>query len=849
MNVKKICGLLFLALCLMTSAALFAQAPSLQNIKNYSIDDLNDTQIKQIILKMEAEKISQADMEAAAIAQGMSRSELEKLKGRIAKVKRSAMSTANEGKVNQTGKGQYAPSSRSLTYSDEPKDTVVAGTVRDSVAALKLLLSELTPKLYGADIFRNANLAFEPNMRMATPKNYQVGPDDQLLIQVYGNSEVTFQLTVSPDGFINIPNVGLVSVGGITMDEATARIKGRMARVYTAINSGQTTVSVTLGNIRSIKVFITGQVVTPKAVTIPSVATVFGALYLSGGPTDNGSFRQIELVRAGKRIATIDLYDFIQNGYFKGGEIRLQDQDVIRVPVYNKRVEVVGEVKIPGLFELLPGEKFSDLLKYASGFNERAFQARIKVLRNTETQKKIETVPSDDFGTFVPLAGDKFVVSQILERFQNRVRIEGAVFRPGDFELTPGLTIKGLIDRAEGLREDAFKNLIYIIRVKDDLQAQFISVDMSRVIAGLDEDIALKREDLVQVSSVLGLKEHYTIQITGEVQHPDTYSYAEGMTVQDLIILSGGLKESATTENIEIARRVKNSDALSSSAKTADIIKLNITADLRPGAAPTKLEPFDIVSIRPSSGYTKQRVITVDGEVIAPGKYTLASKGERISDIIKRVHGFTSQAYAPGASLKRVVVVDTLQLSKYSTKSKSFDSKRTFDPTYRASRDEMMDDSLSREEESEILPNNFVGIDLPKIMRRPGGREDILLEDGDILYIPKLLQTVKVSGQVLSPSTVVYSRHRGFREYISNAGGFSSKALKKSAYIVYANGAVASTRRFLFFNNYPTVKPGGEIVVPVKEVHDKLSAAELVAVTSGVASLGAIVLGILNLSK
>lgn len=826
----------FLLLLVVTGSST-AIAQTSQNYSNIRVDELSDDQIRAYLAQFEASGLSESQLEQVAMQRGMSQSEIQKLRQRIDKVKKTEGSKAtNSGAA--TVKGSLSPK-RSSTSRSYNFDADSVPSKRDTLTASELALSELRSKIYGADLFKNSKLTFEPNLRLATPANYQIGPDDVLLIDIYGYSEANYELTVTPDGNITIPYIGVVQVGGMSVEQATVRIRSRLSTIYSGLKTGNTSLKIALGNIRSIKVIITGEIVKPGTYTLPSLATVFNALYSSGGPTENGSFRQIEVIRSGRRVAALDLYDFLQTGQLKNN-IRLQDQDVIRIPTYKKRVEFVGHVKRAGIFEMVENETLSDLLRYTGGFNERAYRARIKVLKNTATERKISDISQGEFSSYNPESGDKFFADEILDRFENRVTIEGSVFRPGQYELEPGLTVKSLIQKAEGLREDAFRNRAYITRLGSNMQIELVSFDLGRILSGETADVPLKREDVIRISSVFELKEEYKIQVEGETQRPGTFDFAEGMTLEDAIIKAGGFKEGATGQRIEVSRRTRNSDVTSASATTAEVFQINVEKDLKSATSGFILQPFDIVMVREASGYEVQRIVKVEGEVIYPGKYTIAKKDERISDLLKRVGGFTALAYPEGASLKR----SSTQAGSNNSIASEQESKR-LQQFARLQRD--ISDTI-KTGSGESIRNSYVGINLPKILKSPGGKEDVFLEEGDILNIPKQLQTVKVSGEVLSPVTVIYSGYKGFKQYVSNAGGFSQRSRKKSSYIIYANGSVKSTKRFLIFNNYPVVKPGAEIFVPRKE--DKnFNVAQVVALSTGIASLGAIILGMLNLVK
>lgn len=836
MKISRFLFVLAFLTSLSFSGFIHAQNINQQNFSNIRVDELSDEQIRAFIRQVEASGMSEAQLEQVASARGMSPTEIQKLRQRANKLKSGTGSDTKKSDAASTLKSKDGSRSRSFESESDSSGSDRKKTETEAEIALQSLRS----KIFGKELFANASNTFEPNLRLATPLNYVVGAGDELLIDIYGYSEVSYQLTVSPEGTINIPYAGVTSVSGLTVEAATARIRSRLSSIYSGLNSGNTKLSVAIGNIRSIKVIITGEVTKPGTYTLPSLATVFNALYSSGGPTENGSFRNIEIIRNGRRVGTLDVYDFLLKGDLKNN-LRLQDQDIIRVPTYLTRVEIVGEVKRPAIFEMKQGEDLNDLLNFAGGFTERAYSARIKVLKNTATERRIADVTSDEFDTYQPESGDKFFVNEILDRFANRISIEGAVFRPGQYELSPGLTLKQLIGKAEGLKEDAFKSRAYITRLRSDNNTELISFDPAKVLNGEVADIPLQREDIISIASIFELREEYIVNIDGEVRFPGEFKYAENMSLENLIVQAGGFKESATPQRIEISRRVLNTDDIAgtSTARTAEVFQVEVNKNLSIEAAQFVLKPFDIVTVRTSPGYEVQKQVKVEGEVLYPGVYTITRKDERISDIIRRAGGLTALAYKDGASLKRGGVErEGVEKDKDSQKLLQFKKLQ-----------EDIKDTLTIDLENKAIRNDFVGINLPKIMDKPGKHEDLFMEEGDILNIPKQLQTVKVSGEVLSPVTVTFRNSKGFKQYISSAGGFSQNALKRRAYIIYANGAVESTRKFIFFNNYPMVKPGAEIFVPKEEEKRRLTTGEIVGLTTGVASLGAIILGVLNLMR
>ena len=824
-HLKRIFSLIALFLIIGLSVPALAQVNP-ANLSNVRVDELRDDQVRAFMRQVESSGLGDAQLEQVAQARGMRPEEIQKLRARVNKLKQQ-----DKNKSGAQDPNKASTSGRELNY---PQDTIAPQKDPETEAEKALL--ELRSKIFGADLFRNSNLTFEPNLNMATPQNYVIGPNDEILIDIYGNSEASYNLKVSPEGTINVQYVGVIPVAGLTIEAATSRIRSRMISVYGGLRNGSTSLNIAIGNIRSIKVILTGEVVKPGTYTLPSLANVFNALYSSGGPTENGSFRAIELIRGGKKIAVLDIYDFLMRGEMDNN-LRLQDQDIIRVPVYRSRIEIAGEVKRPGIFELLNEESFSDLLRFSGDFTENAFKARVKVLKNTDTERKIADILSEQFSAYKPATGDKYFVDRVLERFANRVSINGAVFRPGQYELEPGLKLSDLIKKAEGLKEDAFMQRGYITRLKADNQAELISFDVAGIMNGTVPDILLLREDIITVSSIFDLKEEYKVSIDGEVRTPGTFAFAENMTLQELILQAGGFKEGASARRIEISRRVKNSNVLSESAATAEVFQVNIDKDLKFSGEPFVLQPFDIVSVRNATGYEVQRQVKIQGEVLYPGTYTLLRKDERISDLIKRAGGLSALAYAPAASLKRPGVPDT--------DSAEVEKERL--ARLKRLQSTVGDSTDFNIQVEEAAKNIHVGISLEKILAAPGSGYDLIMEENDIINVPQQLQTIKVSGEVLSPVTIIYEKGRGFKNYISQSGGFSDRSLKRRSYILYANGSVKSTRKILFFNNYPRVDPGAEIFVPNKVDKKPMSATEIVGISGGLASLAVIILSLIKL--
>ncbi|WP_379088151.1 SLBB domain-containing protein [Pedobacter sp. UC225_65] len=843
MKFKKIFTLLFFFFALVIAQVAVAQT----NYTDIKVDDLTDTQIRQLIQRAEAIGYNDQQLEQMAAAQGMKATEIQKLRLRVEKIRK--LDGNNLPKDQKSAKDQ----NKSRTYENTQADSLLNNKNKGkqtnefdkkSVAdeeklAMQELFEGLKPKIFGADLFKNGEITFEPNLRMATPKGYIIGPDDELLIDITGDNEQDYKLKVSPDGTIRLQYVGLISVAGLSIEQATAKIRTAMSSTYPALRSGRTNVAVNLGNIRSIKVVLTGAIVKPGTYTLPSLATVFNALYASGGPNENGSFRNIQVIRNNKIITTIDVYDFLLNGIQKGN-IRLQDQDVIHVPVYQTRVEIIGEIKRFALFEVVKGESLKNVLDFAGGFSNQAYTGKIKVLQNTDKERRITDVEAADYANYQPNNGDKFIVESILDRFENRVQIIGAVFRPGQYELDKGLTLKGLIKKADGLTEDAFLYRGYISRLNTDNTPALLSFDVAKIMSGETTDIPLKREDKVTISSLFDMRDEYKVSIQGEVRSPGDFDYAKAMHLEDLVQMAGGFKEGATPTRIEISRRIKNSDANSASARTAEIFVVNVDKDLRLLNQQFILEPFDIVSVRNAEGYTVQKQVKLEGEVLYPGTYTINRKDERISDVVKRAGGLTNSAYAEGASLKRPGAEKTNPASKNAINNKEEEDKKLLN--LKRVQQTGVKDTLSAELEQKLLQSDLVGIDLQDILKKPYAAYDLILEDGDVIRVPKMLQTVKVTGEVLNPNGIVFRPRKGLKQYINGAGGFTANALKRNVYVKYANGSAEAVKKFLFFRSYPKIKPGSEILVPKRAAKEPLSTQGWIAISTAVASLAAIVI-------
>lgn len=838
-----------------------------QNISQVDVDQLSDDQLRQYLKAMQERGLSQTQVELVLRQRGMSEAQIQKLRSRIQSLGTSARTAdlAVESRERQTS----------------PDVDQALSFLQPGPASVK----KTDSRIFGASLFGNPALTFEPSMNIATPGNYRIGPGDEIIIDIWGASEANFSAPVSPEGMILIRNLGPIQVNGLTIDEASAKIIGKLSSIFSGLRGANpnTHAQVSLGNVRSVKISVVGEAVQPGTYTVSSLSTVFNVLNAAGGPTSNGTFRDIQVVRNNKVIARLDLYQFLVTGEQKNN-IRLEDQDIVRIGPYQQRVVLTGEKKrVEEIYELKEGETVSDLVAFAGGFGDKAYTEHLNLKRNTEKERRIIDVPAKEFATLTLKAGDELDIEPILERFENRVQIAGAVFREGEYELCEGLTVKQLIKKAEGLRGDAFLERATIYRTREDYSTEVIPFNIRELLKEGASDIVLQREDLVKISSIYDLNEEFFVEAKGEISKPGVFPYMQNMTVEDLILLGGGFLESACNSHVEIVRRYK-SNGNADGGQVAEIFTFNISPNLRMDQADLSftLKPFDMLFVRKSPGYQVQQTAQIAGEVTYPGFYGIQSKNERISDLVKRAGGLTTDAYSKGATLVRKTEYfeQRNERSAYSDKIIALKSKNgsltgsdqnglTESENYRKERlsqlnalggNGVQEDIFETKREalreleqrdSLVLGTNIkksesIGIDLEAILKNPGSKYDLILKDGDILNIPKELQTVRLRGELLYPVTVRYDKNYSFMNYISSAGGFSDDAKKRKAYVIYANGSVDRTRNIIGFRRFPDIEPGCEIIVPMKPEKRPLTAQETLGITSGIATLGLLILNLVN---
>ncbi|MES2773462.1 MAG: SLBB domain-containing protein [Bacteroidota bacterium] len=799
-------------ICLLCfNICIHAQALNSENLTNVKVDNLNDEEIRGYYLKVTSSGLTEDQAYQILSSKGLPAQEIDKLRMRLSSI--NLDSTTPSGPLRE--KIVKTPARRvNMDAAGVPMESFV----KDSL-------------IFGSELFSANSLVFEPNLRIATPSNYILGPDDELIIHVFGFSEQTYNLTVNPEGNIYIPNVGPLYVNGLSIDEALGKIKAKLGgTIYKAIGSGQTKVSLDLGKIRTIRVSVIGEARKPGTYLVSSLTTLFNLLYLCGGPTEMGTYRNIQLIRDGHVKRTLDIYDFLTKGDMKDN-VRLEELDVIRIPYYVTRVTLSGEVKRQGKFELKPGETLNQLLAFAGGFTDQAYKASVNITQLTEKEKKIADIPAASFTSYQPQSSDIITIGKILDRFANRVNINGAIFRPGDYEMTEGMTLRELIVKAGGLREDAYLQRGIISRVNEDMSPASLSFNVSEVIKGIDI-LPLKKEDFITIGSIADMKDKYTVSIEGQVHNPGEFAWKENFTVKDLIFLAGGFSESANLANVEISRRIKDATVGSVQFKQADVTIIDLKNGLSGKDKDMTLQPYDIVSVRSLPGYVQQRSVYVAGEVMNMGKYVLENNNEKLTDLLRRFGGFKSGADSGNITLKRVI----------RSGLSSEERRDLFQRLMSISEDSLNNNTALRDA---IYKNyDIISINLQDAVKNPASTSNLLLEDGDYISVSRSSSLVRVAGAVYYPTLIPHHNGSSMKYYLEQAGGLTENARKNSAMVIHPDGQVATVSKFLFFKSYPTVMPRSEIFVPTKNRNNRnrLSTGEWVAISSVFATLGTLLI-------
>lgn len=720
-------------------------------------------------------------------------------------------------------------------------------------------------KVFGTRMFRKSKITFEPNINLPTPMNYVIGSGDELLIDVSGLYDVNFKSKVTPEGKIRIPNAGLIQVGGLTIEKAIRGIKTELSKYYTGIQNGQTRVDVAVGNIRSIRVAVAGEAAFPGTYTLPSLATAFNALYACGGPGEIGSMRDIRVIRNGKQVATLDFYEFLITGNLSDN-IVLQDNDILLISPNNSKVIIDGAIKRPAIYEVKSGESLADLIRYGGGFREDANRSIVNIYRFEESVRKVLDVPLSLLTSSMVKPGDSVYIAPVVDFYDNIVFLTGAVNRPGSYSVDDEASVRSLISKAGGVSDEAFVNMAQIIRKRKNQIPEAISFNLGKILSGEHADIRLQRNDSLRIDSVSSFLEKHQVRIAGEVLEPGDYPLKKRMMVKDLIYISRGFTEMASTHNIQLIRIVKDPQKMEGGVKKSYNISFDFDKELNimEGTGDMVLENGDLVIVRPIEGIESIRIASVQGEVKNPGYYNIETKNIRVSDLLNLTGGFTQYAFVEGAYLIRSDKIKSTQTSMSTILSRNLkkilqSSTANIDAAMLQKMQVNNIDELNaidtvagaanfKEIENLLYSEGIVSLSLKDIIKDPTTYKNILIEDGDVLVIPKKQQTVKVLGEVMYPSYVVYSSSNGFNDFITASGGFSDNALRKNSFVLHPNGKVIGTRTFLGFKIYPRVVAGSIIVVPKKtiDLSGRISAGELVSISSSITSVMALVYSILR---
>ncbi|MBR4645423.1 MAG: SLBB domain-containing protein [Bacteroidaceae bacterium] len=792
---------------------------------------MSDQQVIQFMQKEAKAGTSQAQIVTKLMQRGVKVEQIQRLRKQYAdKMKNSSMGAAAE-KAADAAEDRMRKANAATNRTMGMSDGETIGAADDYV---QLSTRAVAPadsidnlfhgkKVFGRDIFNNKNLNFEPNMNLATPQNYVLGPGDKVYVDIYGASQKTEELTISPDGDITVPGYGPIHVSGLSVSGAQGKLRSTLGSRYASSN-----IKLTVGQTRTIQVNVMGEVVAPGSYTLSAFATVFHALYMAGGTNSIGTLRNIKVYRQGKLVSTVDVYQYILSGRL-AGNIRLQDNDVIQVGPYDCIVDIAGNVKRPMAFEMRKTESVKTLLDYAGGFTANAYKDQIRLIRRSGRLKTVYNIKEFDMNGFKVADGDSLSVDSMLDRYENMVEVRGAVFRSGMYRLGQEVTsVKSLIEAADGLMEEAMTSRAVIRRVKPNRTFEVISVDVQGIMDGTVADEPLHNEDILFIPTLQERLTERTVTIQGEVQFPGTYEYADNETIEDLVLRAGGLTDAASTVKVDVSRRIRDSKALSS----GDEISKNFTFALKDGfvidgAKGFTLEPYDVVQVRKSPGYIEPRSVRVEGEVAFGGQFSLSKKNQRLSDLIQAAGGVTSQAYVKGARLERTMTDD---------------EKVRLQAAIEAAKQNAADKDSINLDQLETASVYTVGIDLEKALANPGGDYDIVVRENDRLIIPEYNGTVKISGNVLFPNTVAYMNGKSWKYYVNQAGGFGDRSKKSKTYIVYQNGTVSQVGK-------GKIEPGCEIIVPRKGKKDMTNIMQWVSIGTSMASLATMFATIGNLLK
>lgn len=782
---------------------------------------MSDNQVVEYVKTATAAGKSQKQIMTELAARGVTRAQAERIKARYEEQQTSEQS------MDAVAKNRQRRVSQDMKKSAEDEMDLLFAQINDST---KLLNDAEERVVYGRNIFNNRNLTFSPSQNLPTPENYKVGPGDEIIIDIWGTNQATYRETISPEGNINLTDIGPVYLSGMTVKEAEKYMRKELGKIYSNINGENPTteMKLTLGQIRTIQINVMGEVAVPGTYNLSSFSNIFHALYRAGGIGKLGSLRNIHLMRDGKKIANVDVYDFILKGKTMDAT-RLQEGDVIIVPPYDMLVDIQGNVKRPMFYEMKSGETVKTLIEYAGDFTADAYSKNLRITRQNGKEYQIYTIDDIDYSVFKLMDGDVVNISAMLDRFENRLEIKGAVYRPGIYQFSGHLnTVKQLVEKAEGVMGDAFMARAVLHREREDLTKEVIQVDLKNILNGTKPDIVLQRNDVLYIPSIHDLQDIGTIEIFGEVARPGSFPYADNSTLEDIIIQAGGLKESASTVRVDISRRIKDSKGTETPEQIGEMytfaLKDGFVVDGEPGF---KLKPYDQIFVRRSPAYQPQINVRVNGEVLYEGTYALTQKTERISDLVMKSGGVTPYAYVKGARLIRRINAEERRRME-----------SVLDIANKSNKDSI---DVSKLELGDVY---YVGIDLEKALAKPKSEADVVLREGDVLVVPEYNNTVRISGEVMYPNTVTFKKDKKLSHYIEQAGGYGQRAKKSKVYVVYMNGQVKKGKSL----SSNLIQPGCEVIVPTKEKNQfKLQNMLSIATTS--ASLATMIASIANILK
>ncbi|MEO6220858.1 MAG: SLBB domain-containing protein [Ginsengibacter sp.] len=818
----KIVGIVILVLIttLFCSSQACAQINLLnaKDLSNINIDDYTDNELTSMFNQALATGISESQFYRLVTQRGLPATEAAKLRNRLQSIDKVMRPLQNDNN----------------NITDNARDTTLQHQYDSTDSNIPSQKFKNDQTIFGSELFTTNSLVFEPNLRIPAPAGYILGPDDEIVLSIYGYSEKQYNLRVNESGEIYIPNVGPLLVSGLSIEQAGEKIKSKLAStIYRAINTGQTKVQISLGKIRSIRVTVIGQAKKPGTFTVSSLTTLYNILYLCGGPTPMGSYRVIEIIRANEIKRTADLYDFLVEGNQKDN-ILLQEGDVIRIPYYKHRVMLSGNVKREGKFEMLESETFNDLLTYSGGFTDNAYRGAVSVTRITDTEKRIIDLSSTEYNSFKINGSDEYLVGKLQEEFGNRIVISGSVLRPGPYQLIPGITVKGLLEKAGGVTVDAYTKRASIFRNLNNKMPTILSIDLDSVLE-YNQDIILRKDDSLFVHSIFDFNDKNYISVEGNVRKPGVIQWRENLTLHDLLLSVGGLTESGDSSTIEISRRIKNANVTKANHNESQVFNIDL-ASYDKTQNNVYLQPFDIVVVKTLPGYSPQRSVLVLGEIISPGRYGLEKSGDRISDVIKRAGGFKASADSTSITIRRNIKSNlTLQ-----------ERERLFQRILNVDTDSLPQNARLKDELYKTY--DLISVDLATALSNPKNSENLALEEGDILTVDRNTNLVKISGEVYYPTIIPYKENRNLKYYVQQAGNFTAFARKTGALVIHPDGKAESVKHFLWFKFYPSVTPRSEIFVPqkLKNNRQRVGAGELALIVS---ALGILANVIINITK